>query len=45
MYTIKDIPVGCENAISRSDLAKLWNCNDRTARRVLDGIEAGRAAG
>lgn len=70
-----DIPVGSENAISRSDLARLWGVSDRIvrrriermrcmespdgtfkraantakpityARRVLAGIEAGRAAG
>lgn len=35
MYNVKDIPVGRENAISRSDLARLWNCNDRTARQRI----------
>ena len=32
MFSYHDIPVGRENAISRADLAKLWNCSDRTAR-------------
>jgi hypothetical protein len=37
MYSFKDIPIGRENAISRTDLAKLWGCNDRTAReRIAD---------
>lgn len=35
MYSVKDIPVGRENAISRSDLAKKWNCTDRTARERI----------
>lgn len=35
MYSIKDIPIGRENAISRANLAKLWNCSDRTARERI----------
>lgn len=35
MYSIKDIPVGRENAISRSDLAKLWGVSDRIVRRRI----------
>ena len=35
MYKITDIPIGREHAISRADLAKLWNCNDRAARRRI----------
>ena len=32
MYSIDDIPVGRENAISRKQLAELWGCNDRAVR-------------
>lgn len=35
MYSTKDIPIGKENAISRADLAKKWNCSDRTARERI----------
>lgn len=35
MYSINDIPVGSENAISRSELAKLWGVDDRTARERI----------
>lgn len=40
MYSIKDIPIGSENAISRSELAKLWNCDDRAARRRIAELRA-----
>ena len=32
----KDIPVGSENAISRSDLARLWGVSDRIVRRRIE---------
>ena len=35
MYSAKDIPIGAENAISRADLAKMWNCSDRVARQRI----------
>lgn len=38
MYSVKDIPVGRENAISRSDLAKLWNVSDRIVRRRIERL-------
>lgn len=31
-YSITDIPIGRENAISRQDLTRLWHVDDRTAR-------------
>ena len=34
-YSIKDIPIGRENAISRANLAKKWECTDRTARERI----------
>lgn len=38
MYRITDIPIGRENAISRKDLARLWNCTDRTARERISRL-------
>ena len=35
MYKLDDIPIGAENAISRKNLADLWNVNDREARRIV----------
>ena len=35
MYRIDDIPVGRENAISRSELARKWGVSDRIARRYV----------
>ncbi len=35
MYRIDDIPIGRENAISRKNLAALWNVSDREARRFV----------
>jgi len=35
MYRMEDIPIGRENAISRKDLAKLWNVSDREARKYI----------
>lgn len=35
MHNITDIPIGAEHAISRRDLAALWNVNDRKARRIV----------
>lgn len=35
MYKITDIPIGAKNAISRRDLALLWNVNDRMVRRII----------
>lgn len=38
MYSAKDIPIGRENAISRADLAKKWNCSDRVARHRVSHL-------
>lgn len=35
MYSAKDIPISAENAISRADLARKWNCSDRVARQRI----------
>lgn len=40
MYSINDIPIGSENAISRAELAELWNCDDRAARRRIAALRA-----
>lgn len=34
-HSLIDIPVGRENAISRSALAAKWGCSDRVARRRI----------
>lgn len=39
-YDLEDIPVGAENAITRRELAKLWNCSDRMARRFIADLRA-----
>ena len=31
----EDIPIGAENAISRAQLARKWNTDDRTAREII----------
>ena len=33
---IEDIPIGVENAITREELAALWNVDDRTAREIIE---------
>ena len=38
MYSVNDIPIGKENAISRVNLAKKWNCSDRTARERIASL-------
>lgn len=38
MYSAKDIPIGAENAISRAELAKKWNCSDRVARQRISRL-------
>ena len=35
MYKLDDIPIGSENAITREELAALWNVSDRMARRII----------
>ena len=30
-----DIPIGRENALTRAELARLWRCEEREARRVV----------
>ena len=40
MYSVNDIPIGSENAISRAELAKLWECDDRAARRRIAALRA-----
>lgn len=37
---VEDIPIGRENAISRADLKRLWNCNDRTMRDHVAKLRA-----
>lgn len=37
---ITDIPIGPENAITRAQLAALWNCADREARRIIAEFRA-----
>ena len=32
------IPIGCANAITRSDLAKLWGMTDRQAREAVSRL-------
>lgn len=43
MHSINDIPIGSENAISRNELAKLWCCDDRSARRRIAELRANTA--
>lgn len=38
MYSVNDIPIGKENAISRAKLAKKWDCSDRTARERIAAL-------
>lgn len=40
MYRIEDIPIGRENAISRTDLKCMWNCDDRTMRGHVARLRA-----
>ena len=35
-----DIPFGAKNALSRRDLARLWGCSDREARRQIAEFRA-----
>ena len=35
-----DIPCGAKNALSRRDLARLWGCSDREARRQIAEFRA-----
>ena len=40
-YDLEDIPIGGEeNAITRRELAKLWGCTDRMARRYIAELRA-----
>lgn len=34
------IPVGRENAVSAASLARLWNCDQRVARRIVAQLRA-----
>ena len=38
MYRLDDIPIGAENAITRNQLAALWNVSDREARRIVASL-------
>ena len=38
MYKLEDIPIGSENAISRKELAALWNVSDRMARKNISEL-------
>lgn len=40
MYSVNDIPIGSENAISRAELAKLWGVDDRRARERIATMRA-----
>lgn len=33
---IEDIPIGRENAITRAQLKKRWNCSDRQVRKIIE---------
>lgn len=35
MYSMEDIPIGAENAISRKQLANKWGVSDRIARSYI----------
>lgn len=37
---IDDIPIGRENAISRADLKRRWDCDDRTMRDHVARLRA-----
>lgn len=39
-YDIRDIPIGEENAITRKQLAQIWRCSDRMARRYISELRA-----
>ena len=39
-YDRRTIPVGSKNAISRRELARLWGCSDREARRQIAEFRA-----
>ena len=38
MYSMEDIPIGAENAISREDLARKWGVSDRVARQFIANL-------
>lgn len=38
MYKLEDIPIGSENAITREELAALWNVSDRMARKNVSEL-------
>lgn len=40
MYKIDDIPIGSDNAITRKNLAAIWNVSDRMARRIVAELRA-----
>ncbi len=44
-HSLIDIPVGQENAISRSALAAKWGCSDRTARERIAELRCAEDAG
>lgn len=33
-----DVPFGRKNAISRKELSRIWNCDDRTARAIIANL-------
>ena len=41
--TVDDIPIGRQHAISRSELARIWGCSTRKARRVIAEFRADAA--
>lgn len=36
----RDIPIGRDNAITRAELAVVWECSDREARRMIAELRA-----
>ena len=39
-YSDNDIPIGAENAITRTELAAIWGVSDREARRRIAALRA-----
>ena len=39
-FSDADIPIGAENAITRAELARKWDVNDREARRRIAALRA-----
>ena len=37
-FSDNDIPIGAENAITRTELAAIWGVSDREARRRMPAV-------